>query len=155
MYRQDEIIEIELNAREKRYYDQLRQRVREPNGASSDVRDLILLLPDLAMLLFRLMRDERVPVGHRAIALLGIGYLVSPIDLLPTFFFGPLGMLDDVVVVAATVSQLVNHVHPDVVRSHWSGQGDALDVVRQVTEWSERNVSGRIRSVLGMGAARD
>ena len=155
MQRRDEVIEIELNAREKRFYDQLRQRVREPDGASSDVRDIVLLLPDLAMLLLRLMRDDRVPVGHRAIALLGIGYVVSPIDLLPTFFFGPLGLLDDVIVVAATVSQLVNHVHPDVVRSHWSGQGDALDVVRQVTEWSERNVTGRIRSVLGIGGVRD
>ena len=152
--RQDEIIEIELNAREKRFYDKLRQRVRAPEGASTDVRDLILLLPDLAMLLFRLMRDERVPVGHRAIALLGIGYVVSPVDLLPTFFFGPLGLLDDVVVVAAVISQLVNHVHPDVVRSHWSGQRDALEVVRQVTEWSERNVTSRVRSVLGIGSVR-
>ena len=155
MRRHDEVIEIELNAREKRFYDQLRRRVREGGRASSDVRDLLLLLPDLAMLLFRLIRDDRVPVGYRAIALLGMGYVVSPIDILPTFFFGPLGLLDDVIVVAATLSQLVNHVHPDVVRSHWSGQGDALDVVRQVTEWSEQNVSGRLRAVLGIGTARN
>ena len=144
-------IEIQLNARERRLYDRVRSQVREPRpGSASDLRDLLMLFPDLVMLLFRLMRDERVPIGHRAIALLGIGYVISPIDILPTFLFGPLGMLDDLIVVAATVSRLVNHVHPDVVRSHWSGQGDVLDGVRRVADWSERNVNGRIRALIGV-----
>ena len=146
----DPLVEIELKPREQRLYDRARAAVRAPvPGASSDLRDLLLAFPDLVMLVFRLMRDERVPVGQRAIALLGIGYVLSPIDILPTFFFGPLGLIDDLVVVAAVVSRLVNYVHPDVVRSHWSGQGDALHVIRQAAEWSDRNVTGRIRSVLG------
>ncbi len=79
-------IEIQLNARERRLYDRVRSQVRAPEpGARSDLRDLLLAFPDLVMLLFRLMRDDRVPIGHRAIALLGIGYVLSPIDLLPTF----------------------------------------------------------------------
>lgn len=144
-------IEIQLNAREQRYYDRIRSKVRTPApGTRSDLRDLLLAFPDLVMLLFRLMRDDRVPIGHRAIALLGLGYVISPIDILPTFLFGPLGMLDDLIVVAATLSRLVNYVHPDVVRSHWSGQGDVLDVIRRVAEWSERNVSGRIRAMIGV-----
>ena len=144
-------LEIQLNLRERRLYDRVRSQVRAPRpGAASDLRDLLLVFPDLVMLLFRLMRDERVPIGHRAIALLGIGYVISPIDLLPTFLFGPFGVLDDLIVVAATVSRLVNHVHPDVVRSHWSGQGDVLEVVRRVADWSERNVTGRIRALIGV-----
>jgi uncharacterized membrane protein YkvA (DUF1232 family) len=144
-------IEIQLNAREQRYYDQLRGKVRTPApGAQSDLRDLLLAFPDLVMMLFRLMRDERVPIGHRAIALLGIGYVLSPIDVLPTFLFGPFGVVDDLIVVAAVISRLVNHVHPDVVRSHWSGQGDVLDVIGRVADWSERNVSGRIRAMIGV-----
>lgn len=147
----DAPIEIQLNAREQRYYDKIRSKVRTPTpGTRSDLRDLLLAFPDLVMLLFRLMRDDRVPIGHRAIALLGLGYVVSPIDILPTFLFGPLGVLDDLIVVAATLSRLVNYVHPDVVRSHWSGQGDVLDVIRRVAEWSERNVSGRIRAMIGV-----
>ncbi len=143
-------VEIDLNPRERRLYDRVRATVRTPvPGTSSDLRDLLLAFPDLAMLVFRLMRDDRVPVGQRAIALLGIGYVVSPIDVLPTFFFGPLGLVDDLIVIAAVLSRLVNYVHPDIVRSHWSGQGDALDVVRRVSEWSDRNVTGRIRAVLG------
>ncbi len=144
-------IEIQLNVREQRFYDQIRSRVRAPSpGTVSDIRDLLLAFPDLVMLLFRLMRDERVPIGQRALALLGLGYVLSPIDVLPTFLFGPLGVLDDLIVVAATLSRLINYVHPDVVRSHWSGQGDVLEVIRRVAEWSERNVSGRIRAMIGV-----
>jgi hypothetical protein len=34
-----------------------------------------------------------------------------------------------------------------VVRSHWSGQGDALDAIQRATEWSEtqlRSMFGRV-----------
>jgi uncharacterized membrane protein YkvA (DUF1232 family) len=89
-----------------------------------------------------LLRDDRVSIGAKGIALLGVGYVLSPIDLLPEIFFGPIGLIDDLLVVAATLSRLVNHVHPDVVRSHWSGQGDALDAIQRVMGWAEAQLNG-------------
>jgi hypothetical protein len=38
----------------------------------------------------------------------------------------------------------LNHVHPDVVRGHWSGQGDALETIQNVTGWFEREVRLRV-----------
>jgi len=143
------VVEIELNPGERRFYDRLRRQLRQPAaGARSDVRDLVLLLPDLTMLLFRLLRDDRVAIGDKALALVGIGYVLSPVDLLPGFLFGPIGLVDDLLVVSATLSRLVNHVHPDVVRSHWSGQGDILDALQRVSDWSEDQITGRLRRVL-------
>ena len=53
-----ETITIELNPREQRLYDRLRMRVVKTRaGSRSGVRDLVLLLPDLTVLLMRLMRD--------------------------------------------------------------------------------------------------
>jgi uncharacterized membrane protein YkvA (DUF1232 family) len=142
-------IEIELNPREQRYYDRIRSRVVAPQpGQASGLRDMLLLLPDLTVLLLRLLRDERVSVGDKGIALAGVAYVLSPLDLMPEFIFGPIGLLDDLVVIAATLSRLVNNVHPDVVRSHWSGQGDALDVIQRVTGWCERQFTGRLRGVV-------
>ena len=143
-------VEIEPRAREQRLYDRLRARLRPAvPGASSDLRDVLLAFPDLVMLLSRLVRDERVKVGDKALALFGVAYVLSPIDLLPVWLFGPLGALDDLLVVAAMLSRVVNHVHPDVVRSHWSGQGDALALIQRASDWSERVLGKRLQGVLG------
>jgi uncharacterized membrane protein YkvA (DUF1232 family) len=146
----EERVEIDLRARERRVYDRLRARVvdLEP-GARSGMRDLLLLLPDLVVLLFRLVRDPRVPVGSKAIALLGISYVVSPVDLLPELLLGPLGLADDLVVLAAALSGIVNRVHPDIVRSHWSGKGDAIDAIRRLTAWAESTVGRVVGRLLG------
>jgi uncharacterized membrane protein YkvA (DUF1232 family) len=146
-------ITIELNPREQRFYDRFRARVAsvEP-GAVSGARDLLLLLPDLTVLLMRLLRDPRVSLGDKGVALLGLGYVLSPIDLLPEVLLGPIGLLDDLLVVTACLSRLLNDVHPDVVRSHWSGRGDALDAVQRVAGWSRslvsRNFGAAVRRVL-------
>ena len=151
----DEPVTIELNPRERRLYDRLRThvaRIPEP-GQASGMSDMLLLLPDFTVLLARLLRDPQVPRRSKWIALFGIGYVLSPIDLLPALLFGPLGMLDDLVVVTATLSRLLNHVHPDVVRAAWPGQGDALDAIQRAASWSERFLGRRLRGLF-RGALR-
>jgi uncharacterized membrane protein YkvA (DUF1232 family) len=145
-----ESIEIDLRARERRIYDRLRARIAsmEP-GTRPGVMDLLLFLPDLVVLLLRLAQDSRVPIGAKAVALAGVGYALSPIDLLPELFFGPIGFLDDVVVVAAAVSRVINHVHPDLVKAHWPGHSDLLDVLRRITSWSESVVGKTVTRLLG------
>jgi uncharacterized membrane protein YkvA (DUF1232 family) len=153
----DEEVTIDLGEREQRFYDRLRARVvKREYGESSGVADLLLLLPDLGVLLARLARDPRVPIGGKAIAAAAALYVVSPIDLIPEIFFGPFGLLDDLLVLTAALSRLVNYVHPDVLRHHWSGQGDVLDVIQQVTRRAESMVKNRIpaslRRLLGRAA---
>jgi len=150
----DDRITIEVNPRERRLYDRLRSRlVQAPRaGGASSLRDVALLLPDLTVLLARLLRDPRVPRGPKLVALFGLGYVLSPIDLLPEVLLGPIGLVDDLLVVSAALSRLLNDVHPDVVRSHWSGRGDALDAIQRVAGWSHgflrRNVGSAVRRVL-------
>jgi uncharacterized membrane protein YkvA (DUF1232 family) len=148
----DRHVTIDLSPRERRFYDRLRASLVAPHPAErSGVRDVLLLLPDLVVLLFRLLRDPRVPAGGKAIALLGVGYVLSPVDLVPEALFGPLGLVDDLLIVAAALSRLLNYVHPDVVRSHWSGQGDALDAVQRASGWAEGQLRGVLRRVLPKG----
>ena len=145
----DESITIELNPREGRLYDRMRTRVVKTRvGSRSGARDLLLLLPDLTVLLMRLIRDPRVPLSSKVIALLGVGYVVSPIDLIPSLLVGPVGLLDDLLIVSASLSKVLNHVHPDVVRSHWSGQGDALEVIQRVSAWSASIFSEKLPRAL-------
>lgn len=142
-------VTIELNPRDRRLYDRLRtQVVKRRPGASSGVRDLLLLLPDLTVCLLRLLRDDRVPIASKAVALVGVGYVISPIDLVPGLLFGPIGLVDDLLIVAATLSKILNDVHPDVVRSQWSGPGDVLEAIQRVTSWSESLFTVRVAGVL-------
>ena len=144
-------VTIELNPRERRVWDRVRSRVaafREP-GAGSGFVDLLLLLPDLTVLLSRLLREPRVPWGSKLLATAGLAYVFSPVDAVPALFFGPIGLLDDLIVVAAALSALLNRVHPDLVRSHWSGQGDALEAIQRVTGWAEDQIAGSLQMVLG------
>jgi uncharacterized membrane protein YkvA (DUF1232 family) len=142
-------ITIELNPRERRLYDRLRTRVVENEpGAATGLRDVLLLLPDFTVMLARLLRDERVPVGAKWVAVLGLGYVLSPIDLLPSLLLGPIGLVDDLLVVCAALSRLVNHVHPDVVRAAWPGKGDALTAIQGVASWAERFFGDRLRGLL-------
>ena len=102
-----ERIEIDLRAREKRVYDRLRAKlVTVEPGERAGVRDLLLFLPDLVVLLLRLVQDPRVPMGAKAVAVFGVGYALSPIDLLPEILFGPIGFIDDLLVVAAAISRI-------------------------------------------------
>jgi uncharacterized membrane protein YkvA (DUF1232 family) len=149
MPRVDPRITIELNPREQRLYDRLRRRVVENEpGAPTGLRDALLLLPDMTVMLARLLRDRRVSRGAKWVALLGLGYVLSPIDLVPSLLLGPIGVADDLLVACATLSRLVNHVHPDVVRDAWPGKGDALAAIQNVASWAERFFGDRLRGLV-------
>jgi uncharacterized membrane protein YkvA (DUF1232 family) len=157
-------VTIELNPREQRLYDRLREKIidpvsQEPHSGSGGIegmgmRDLLLLFPDLTILLLRLLRDSHVPLLEKGIALAGVAYVLSPIDVLPAILLGPIGFLDDLFIVAACLSRLLNHVHPDVVRGHWSGKGDALDAIQGTTHWFERQLKLRVEDLRRFLGAR-
>lgn len=144
---------IELNPREQRLYDRLRALVVDPHpGEASGLRDLLLLFPDLAVLLMRLLAEKRVPRGAKWVASLAFAYVLSPIDLLPAVLLGPLGLLDDLLFVAGALSLIINRVHPDVIRQHWSGQGDALRAIQRVMRFGEAYFGKRVALLFGTGA---
>ncbi len=145
----DAKLEIELNPKERTFYDRLRHSVFDRFDRDGvGLRDILFLLPDIGVLLLRLLKDKRVPRKKKWVALLGVGYWISPIDFFPAWIFGPIGFLDDLLILFAAVSSIVNHVHPDVLRSHWPGQGAVLTVVCRLSAWSERKIWRRLRRFL-------
>lgn len=72
---------------------------------------------DQFQLTLALMRDPRVPVWTKAIPVLAVLYIVSPVDFMPDFLPG-LGQLDDLGI-ALGAMRLFESLSPDaVVRSH-------------------------------------
>ena len=93
---------------------------------SGSVRELVLLLPQLAGLIARLLGDTRVPGRVKAVLGVAAVFLASPIDLIPDFIPG-LGYLDDAVLVAIVLDGLLNHVDRQVLLDHWPGDPASLD----------------------------
>lgn len=99
----------------------------------TNLKEYALLFPRLLKLVWNLARDPRVPARSKAVLVLVAGYLVSPVDLIPEFLVG-LGQLDDIVVVAFALDQMLNRVDADIVREHWDGDRDILEVVQEILD---------------------
>ncbi|MBW3594845.1 MAG: DUF1232 domain-containing protein [Actinobacteria bacterium] len=97
------------------------------------LKEYALLVPRLLKLLWRLTRDPRVPARSKATLVLLMGYIVSPIDIIPDMFPG-IGQLDELVIAAFALDQMLNRVPADVVREHWEGDQDILEVVQEVLD---------------------
>jgi len=97
------------------------------------------LAPQFVKLIGRLMKDPRVPARQKAILVVVGAYLVSPIDLVPDFIPG-VGVLDDLIIAAFALDQILNRVPEDCVREHWDGDEDVLAVVKEVLDIA----SGRV-----------
>ena len=106
-----------------------------------------LLLPNLVKLLTRLMRDPRVPIRRKVFIGAVMTYVVSPIDLIPDFVVG-LGRLDDIVLVSLAIDHLMSGTDEAVVREHWDGTEDGLDLVRYAFGWVASIIPEGIRSLL-------
>lgn len=91
----------------------------------TSTKDLVFALPDIAKLLWRVVRDDRVPRLVRG-GLIALGaYLALPVDVVPDWI-PLLGQLDDVVVLTVGVRTLLRRVPEPILREHWSGERHVL-----------------------------
>jgi uncharacterized membrane protein YkvA (DUF1232 family) len=91
-------------------------------------RDLVFALPEIIRLLWRVVRDKRVPRLVRG-GLIGVAaYLALPFDIVPDWV-PVLGQVDDVVVLTVGVRTLLRQVPEPVIREHWSGERRILEAV--------------------------
>lgn len=117
---------------------------REARGRMSN---FLMFLPNMVLLLGRLLKDMRVPVAEKALFLAAIVYVISPIDLIPDIF--PfIGQIDDLYMVALTLLRLVNRTNEDIVREHWSGGGDIVALADSIASIAPILLPKRISRVL-------
>ena len=96
--------------------------------ADLTVREGLRLLPDLVRLVRRLAADRSLPHGVRVRLWLLLGYLLSPVDLVPDVI-PVLGYADDVVVVALALRSVVRAAGTDALTRSWPGGPGGLAVV--------------------------
>jgi uncharacterized membrane protein YkvA (DUF1232 family) len=118
--------------------------IEERSTPQTQLKEYLLIAPRLLKLLWRLSRDPRVPARSKATLVILGAYIASPIDLIPDFLPG-IGQLDDLVIVAFALDQMLNRVPEEVVRSHWDGDDDVLQIVREILDISTAFVPGWLK----------
>jgi uncharacterized membrane protein YkvA (DUF1232 family) len=97
-------------------------------GRRGHARALAGFVQDCAVLFTRLLRDPRVPRPRKLLLALLVAYLAMPFDLVPDFI--PVaGQLDDAVIVALALRSVLRGAGPALVREHWPGPRESLDVM--------------------------
>ena len=114
----------------------------------TSLKEYALLAPRLVKLVWKLARDPRVPARSKATLFLLAGYLILPVDVIPDFIPG-IGQADDLLVAAFALDQILNRVPDHVVREHWEGEGDVLDVVRQILDISTAFIPSWLKNRFG------
>jgi uncharacterized membrane protein YkvA (DUF1232 family) len=113
----------------------------------SRMKNLLLVIPNLLLLCARLMVDPRVPAKERLLVAGAIVYAIVPLDFIPDML--PfVGQVDDAYLVALSLLRLMSSADPRVVREHWRGGGDVVELVGSTALIAARLLPNRIRRVL-------
>ncbi len=131
----------------KRSESKTKLKRREKNELKGRLRSFIMFLPNMVMLLGRLLKDARVPAAEKALFAAAIVYVISPLDFIPDVF--PfIGQVDDLYVVALVLLRLINRSDETVVRQHWSGGGDIVALADSIANIAPKFLPRRIARVL-------
>jgi uncharacterized membrane protein YkvA (DUF1232 family) len=95
------------------------------------VTEVVRLVPDLARLLTRLLRDRTIPLRVRARILIAIAYNAQPINLIPDFV-PVIGLVDNIAIIVWAVRSTVRHAGRDAITRHWPGTPGGLATLFRV-----------------------
>ncbi|MBX7053752.1 MAG: DUF1232 domain-containing protein [Pyrinomonadaceae bacterium] len=120
---------------------------REKSELKGRLHSFLMFLPNMVMLLGRLLKDIRVPTAEKALFVAAIVYVISPIDFIPDVF--PfIGQVDDLYMVALVLLRLVNRTDEAVVREHWSGGGDIVALADSIAGIAPKFLPKRVSRVI-------
>jgi len=134
------------------FYDKLRKKTTHstPNldkPESSNLWDLVFLLPDFFILFIRLMADKRVPKDRKVFLSIAIGYIVLPLDFIPDIV-PILGHIDDFIFAVITLDILLADIDKNIITELWPGKHNVIDTVTLALEKIESSLYSPLLKVV-------
>src|SRR5256884_2706397 len=113
----------------------------------SRMKNLLMFLPNMVILCAKLMVDKRVPRTERALFAAAVIYAIIPFDFIPDMI--PfVGQIDDVFLISLTLLRLIDRTDDKIVREHWRGGGDVIQLAESVVTIAPMLIPRRISRVL-------
>lgn len=122
-------------------------------GRRDDARALAGLIPDLVVLVRRLLADPRIERRHKLVLGLLIAYLALPFDLVPDFI--PIaGQLDDAILVALALRYVLRGAGPGLLAEHWPGPANTRGLLIRLAFGGPTNAGRRFLPTTRAGGSR-
>lgn len=135
----------------QKFRKEMKEWVESKTGKENKYVDYLMFAPDLFHLLCKLSVDKEVPVKEKAKLVAAIAYFISPLDLIPEIITGPLGYVDDIALAAYVLNGMINKTSEEVVKKHWAGDKDILELIQQIIKVADEMVgSGLWKKIKGM-----
>lgn len=101
---------------------------------SKEYKEYIFILPDIVSLIYRLLKDKRVPVKTKLVMSVGIAYIAIPTDIIPnTIPF--IGVIDDIGVAFFVLNKVLSDVPLAIIVENWQGENELLLVLKNGIEY--------------------
>lgn len=133
--KEEELDQLEFASKIEDNYSKGREILVDklPNDAKK-YKDYIFILPDIVSLIYRLLKDKRVPVKTKLILSAGIAYITLPTNVIPNNI--PfIGVIDDVGVAFFALDKIFSDVPLTVIVENWQGKNDLLLVLKKGIEY--------------------
>jgi uncharacterized membrane protein YkvA (DUF1232 family) len=132
----------------QRFYDRLRRLIHQYLQSKGRIvgttGELLLLVPDVFMLLWRLVTDGRVNGKDKVLLGSGVAYYLFPLDIIPEMIVGPIGFMDDLIFGVYILNRMLTDTDPTILREHWSGTEDVLVAIQKVLNAADNLVTGDV-----------
>lgn len=137
------------------YYFKLRGKIKNNLGKISNNKklpEILLFAPDIFYLLINLMKDPEIPKSKKIKLGVVVAYFITPFDMLPEAIVGLFGYIDDIALSAFILNDLVNGVNPEIIKKHWPGEENVLDVIQKILSDSDKfinkNIVNRLKKLI-------
>ena len=96
--------------------------------------DYILIIPDIVALIYRLLKDKRVPIKTKVIISSVICYMAVPSDIIPDKI--PfIGKIDDIAMAFFALNKIIEDVPTKVILENWDGKNNIVTVLKIVAQY--------------------
>lgn len=132
---EEEVQALEVTNKVEDFYTIGRKNVQERfSDGVKKYSDYIFIIPDLIALIYRLLKDSRVPLRTKLIVSGAIAYTAFPTDIIPDKI--PfIGKIDELAVIFFALDRIIEEVPTYVIVENWQGKNDIIMVMLNLIEY--------------------
>jgi uncharacterized membrane protein YkvA (DUF1232 family) len=98
-------------------------------------KDYLFVIPDMVALIYRLLKDKRVPIKTKLVISAAVSYVAFPTDLIPDNI--PfIGNIDELAVIFFALDRIIEDVPISVILENWQGKNDIILVIKKILDYA-------------------